>query len=271
MRRESLIPSSPPIMQHPDAPQSAPSIAASAWGERKFQRYVTPVALVYARLHRDFELDWWGQRLAAQQAVFFDQSCAETASIFTGRLVAGDELSRLWLYFVPEQGLASAMALQQAIRRDNSLDRLGMKMRVGVALGEANALTNSNLPEHDFAESENFDGAEPHFTSAPLLVENTWNSGCYGIEMAIRQAFRLCRVARMGEVLVSHDFMDALAGTDFYCAEQRIAGLDDDSARALVIESKLNHAFPDNRWNHDPIYDPMRDVRKPRDAKRNAA
>ena len=258
MRRDLNFSATQTDFPNRDAAHAAPS----AWGHRKFQRYVTPVALVYARLHRELEFDWWGQRIAAEQALFFDQSCAQTASSFTGRLVAGDEFSRLWLYFVPEQGLASAHALQQTIQSDHALNRMGLKIRIGVALGEANALTDT-----DNWARERPDTAQ---TDTPLN-ENSWNSGCYGIETAIRQAFRLCRVARLGEILASYEFMEALAGTEFYCAEQRIAGLDDESLRALVIKSKIDRALPAHRQGHGNIYDPMRDVRKNPAATRNAA
>ncbi|MCX8505485.1 MAG: hypothetical protein ORN98_02590 [Alphaproteobacteria bacterium] len=287
MRRDSVFTPSSALVDGPlSAPQSdnwtaaAPPSLPTQWGKTgKFQRYVTPAAMVYAKLHREPEPDWWGERIAENQAAFFDQSCAETASIFTGRLVAGDKFSRLWFYFVPEQGLASALALRRAIREDYSLDRMGMKIRISVALGESNALTDPNLTDHEWTEGD-YDGRSDSDSTTEYTTEfitdsgmsaHSWNSGSFGIETATRKAFRLCRVARMGEVLVSHDFLEYLTETDYYCVEQRIAGLDDESPRALVIESKMDRAFPADNLNRGNLYHPKRDVRKNPTTARHAA
>lgn len=229
--------------QTPPDPGATEGTAATAalplgltqWSTHPFRHYLTPVALVYARLYREPEPDWWGQRIGLAQAAFFDQACGQTSAHYTGRVVAGDELSRLWLYFAPEHGLAAAMALQEMIRQDRDLSRLGMQVRVGVALGEANAMVNPDALAPILPSSDQNSGRDSGWESGQ---HSDWNSGCYGVETAIRKAFRLCWVARAGEVLASSEFAELLPGSVYDCPEQRLAGFDDQAPLALVIAAK---------------------------------
>ena len=216
MRRDSMI------NIHADE-SNAPMLPNIPCGNPHFRQFLSPVAMLYALLSRDRELDWWGLRIAQKQIEFFDKACGETTSLCTGRVVASNEISRLWAFFEPDQAIAAAMALQQAITTDRDPHRLGMKLRIGVGLGEANGLTDPDLINGDLIDPSQ---------------ELDWNSGCFGIKSTMIESFRLCNVARVGEVLVSHDFADSLVNTPFYCAEHRIAGLDDHSPLALLIDFK---------------------------------